>query len=170
MQSDVGALPVRGSDAIEILENDHQTIKELLATLTEPMQREQRAELLERLKAVLTIHNATEENLVYPALNNVAGKKSEAERLYHETSKADVLVFELDMMLKQGNDSDFVAKAQKLQAAVLEHIDDEEGSAFPHLRDHATAEEAQMLTASVQEFRSALRFVPAETGSEKGEI
>lgn len=172
MQGDVGVLPVRGNDAIEILENDHQTIKALLATLAQPAQREQRKETLDQLKAVLTIHNATEENLIYPALNKVAGKKSEAQKLYHETGEADVLVFELDTMLKEGQDSDFTSKAQKLQEAVLEHIEDEEGSAFPHLREHASPEQARSLSDSVREFRGAIRFTmtPMVPRSSTGEI
>lgn len=168
MHSDVHNLPVRGNDAIEILTNDHDTIKALLNQLTGSGDRKA---TLEQLKGALTIHNATEENLVYPALRKVAGKKWEAQHLYHETAEADVLVFELDTMLKEGRESEFAPKAEKLKEAILEHIDDEEQKAFPHLRDRAEPQQAHMLTTSVREFRSALRFgtpdasrVRAETG------
>ena len=171
MQSDISALPVRGNDAIEILTNDHQTIKSLLSALTQATQPDRRKETLEQLKGALTIHNATEENLLYPALQVVAGKKSESQKLYHETAEADVLVFELDTMLKEGDDSGFSKTAEKLQSAVLEHIDDEESSAFPHLQKNAEPEQAQMLTQSVREFRSSMQFQsPSRARTETGEI
>jgi hemerythrin superfamily protein len=171
MQSDIGQLPARGSDAIEILINDHQVVKALLEQLTKAHETTQRQAVLEQLKAALTIHNATEENLVYPALNKVARKKWESQRLYHETAEADVLIFELDTMLKQGDESDFTRKCEKLRDAILEHIDDEERSAFQHLRENAEPQQAQMLTESVREFRNALRFAPSgRPSTERGAI
>lgn len=158
MQSDLSPLPLRGNDAVEILLNDHQVIKSLLSQLTQAGQASQRRQVLEQLKAALTIHNATEENLVYPALDKVAGKKSESQKLYHETAAADILIFELDTMLKEGDDSEFESKAEKLQGAVLEHIEDEEDSAFPHIQEKAEPAQAQMLTQSVREFRNSFRF------------
>ena len=159
MQSDVSEmLPVRGNDAAEILINDHDTIKSLLSQLTLATDMGMRQSTLEQLKAVLTIHNATEENLVYPALRQVAGKKWESQRLYHETAEADVLVFKLDTMMKQGQYDEFDRTAEKLQAAVLEHIEDEEQSAFMHLREKADPQQAQMLTDEVRKFRNSMRF------------
>jgi hemerythrin superfamily protein len=175
MQTNVTPLPVRGNDAVEILVNDHQTIKTLLTQLTQNEGGAGAKTTLEQLKAALTIHNATEENLVYPALNKVAGKKAESQKLYHETAEADVLLFELDTMLKEGDEADFPAKAKKFQAAVLEHIEDEEDKAFPHLQKYAEPEQAQMLTQSVREFRSALHYnaggvgTRAETGTIDGQ-
>jgi hemerythrin superfamily protein len=173
MQSEINELPVRGNDAVEILTNDHQTIKTLLSQLTQAAASTQRMQTLERLKAALTIHNATEENLVYPALKLVARKKSEAEKLYHETAEADAMVFELDTMLKQGDDEGASKVAEKLEAAILEHIEDEEEKAFPHLQENAEPQQQQMLTQSVQEFRSKMRFgdMPAtRTRTETAEI
>lgn len=172
MQNDVSVLPVRGSDAIEILTNDHQIIKRLLVELTQPQAATARKDVLEQLKSVLTIHNATEETLIYPALYVLAHKKSESQHLYHETGEADVLLFELDTMLKGGKDSDFAARAEKLRNAIEEHIEDEEGTAFPHLQDAATVEQARTLTNSVREFRGAFRFdaVGMRGRAETGEI
>lgn len=172
MQSEITELPMRGNDAIEILTNDHQTIKSLLSSLTQGTGMSGRQETLERLKACLTIHNATEENLFYPALQVVAGKKSESQKLYHETAAADVLVFELDTMLKEGDDSGFTKTAEKLQAAILEHIEDEEQKAFKDLQEKAEPQQAQMLTQSVREFRSMMHVGSgsARMRSETGEI
>jgi hemerythrin superfamily protein len=160
MQIDSTLLPVRGNDAVEILENDHQVIKGLLNQLVSASS-SQRKQVIEQLVGVLTLHNATEENLVYPALNKVAGSKLESQHLYHETMEADLLLFELDSMLKEGDESEFAARAEKFQGAVLHHIDEEEQKAFPRLRDNADSEHAKILTESVRTFRSSLHFETA---------
>jgi iron-sulfur cluster repair protein YtfE (RIC family) len=170
MQTD-SQLPVRGNDAVEILTNDHEVLRGILNDFTAASGTEQRRAALEQLKAGLTIHNATEENLVYPALAKVAGKKAEAQKLYHETAEADILIFEIDSMLKEGETDGIDAKAEKLQSAILEHMEDEESKAFPHLQDNAEPQQAQMLTQSVREFRSAMQFSGMkERRTEMGEI
>lgn len=159
MQIDTALLPARGNDAVEILTNDHQVIKQLLNSLIEPNP-SLRERVLDQLKGALTIHNATEENLVYPALNKVAGSRSESQHLYHETAEADVLLFELDSMLKEGDPVDFDAKAKKFRDAVLHHIEEEEHKALPRLRE-VDREQSELLTDSVRTFRRSLHFETA---------
>ncbi|MGA7356197.1 MAG: hemerythrin domain-containing protein [Candidatus Cybelea sp.] len=157
MQIDTTLLPTRGRDAVEILKNDHQVIKSLLDELTST-QGSRRKEVLEQLKGVLTIHNATEENLVYPAIDKVGGSKTESQHLYHETAEADVLVFELDSLLKERDGAEFTLKAKKFHKAVLAHIDEEENKAFPRLQENADPEDTENLTRSVKAFRKSLHF------------
>ncbi len=147
--------------AIDILIHDHVQIKQLLQTLATAQNPGEQRTTLEQLKELLTIHNATEENFVYPAIETVAGKKHDAEHLYHETAQADVVVFELDTCLNTGDISGFSENAEKLRDAVLEHIDDEEQKAFPTLREKAEPEQTKMLDDAVRKFRSSLRFAPA---------
>ena len=157
MQIDSTLLPARGDTAVEILENDHQVIKGLLNELVSAPG-SKRPGVIEKLVGVLTIHNATEENLVYPAINRVAGSKLESQHLYHETAEADVALFELDSMLKEGDDSEFSAHAKKFQEAVLHHIDEEEQKAFPRFGQNADPEHSKILADSVRKFRSSLHF------------
>ena len=161
MQSDVNLLPMRGNTVHEILENDHEIIKGLLNSLIHASDREDRMQILEQLKGALTIHNATEENIVYPALDKIAGHKFETLKLYNETASADILVFQIDTMLKEGDETKFGEKAQKLHDAVFKHIEAEEKSALPHLEKGAQTQEQQMLMQSVREFRNAMHFTPS---------
>jgi hemerythrin superfamily protein len=161
MQSDVNMLPMRGSSVHEILENDHEVIKGLLNSLTHSAAKADRMQTLEQLKGALTIHNATEENIVYPALNKIAGHKFETMKLYNETASADILLFEIDTMVKEGDDAKFAEKAEKLQSAVFKHIEAEEKHALPHLEDGADSEQTAMLLQSVRDFRNAVKFTPA---------
>lgn len=162
MQIDTTLLPARGSDAVDILLNDHQVIKGLLDRLTSAAGPE-RKHVMQQLVGALTIHNATEENLVYPAINKLAGSKLESDHLYHETAQANVLAFELDSMLKAGDDSDFSATAQKFADAVRHHIDEEEKKAFPRLRENVDVQYAESLTESVRDFRKSLHFETSAT-------
>jgi hemerythrin superfamily protein len=158
--TETGELPARGTDAVEILKNDHVVIKSLLERLVADTG--DRKTTLEQLKSVLTIHNATEENIVYPALAVVGRKKAESLSLYHETAEADTVVFELAALLKESDDDvQFNKRAKKLQKAVLEHIDKEENTAFPHLEAKADAAQAKQLTHDVREFRSTIHMAKA---------
>lgn len=160
MQIDTTLLPVRGNDAVEILLNDHQVIKSLLRELTAAVG-PRREQVLEQLKGVLTIHNATEENLVYPAINKVAGSKLESQHLYHETAEADTMLFELDSMLKERDETEFSTKAEKFADAVRHHIEEEEQKAFPRLQENADARHSEILAQSVKSFRKSLHFETA---------
>jgi hemerythrin superfamily protein len=150
--------PAKGRDATEILVNDHRAIKGILDELVTEMPPEQRTIKFEELKRILTIHNATEENLVYPALATVANDEGEALKLYHDTADADILVFELDAALRDGDDTTFHNKVGQLRTAVYEHIDNEEATAFPRLRGSVEADSAQTLTRSVKTFRASVTF------------
>jgi hemerythrin superfamily protein len=160
MQQTTERYPAKGRDATEILVNDHRTIKGIIDELVDLTPPELWAKKFEELKRILTIHNATEENLVYPAIAKVAGDEKEASQLYHETAAADMLVFELDAALKNGSNDTFLAKLAKLRDAVHEHIDEEEKTAFLRLRESVDGAKSESLTRSVKEFRDALTFKP----------
>ena len=160
MQIDTTLLPVRGDDAVEILHNDHRVIKTLLTELTSEAPQE-RKRVFDRLVGVLTIHNSTEENLIYPAINKLGGSKEESQHLYHETADADVLAFELDALLKGGDVSQFGVKAEKFQEAVLAHIDEEESNALPRLLEIGDPRKVEELAEAVRTFRKSLHFETA---------
>ncbi len=143
-------VPTVGKDALDILINDHQRIKGLLTELTDGPE-SGRATTLETLKHTLTVHNATEETLVYPAIRELAGRKTHATELYHETAEADVVLWQLSMMSAQ--DDDFAATATNARRAIEKHIAFEEESEFPHLRDAADAAQQLKLTSEVKKFR-----------------
>lgn len=161
MQTQHTIAPAHGATAVDILVNDHRTIKDLLQRLRESTSRDLRMQCLKELQGILTVHNATEENLVYPALNKIGKKMFESLHLYYETANADIHAFEIDTMLKEGADADKLqAKIDKFCDAVLEHIDDEESKAFPHLRDAADVAETQQLNEAVRTFRGSISFEP----------
>jgi hemerythrin superfamily protein len=152
-----GQVPTVGTDAIEILEHDHRTIEQLLTKLPDSAGAE-RTKLVARLKAVLTIHTATEENIVYPAIHELAGRPKHAEKLYHQQDDAKIALWKLDNM--SADDTDFEVLAAKLRDDVLAHAQHEEQTEFPRLRELA-GDQLDMLTSAVREFRSEFTFSKA---------
>jgi hemerythrin superfamily protein len=158
-----GSVPFAGNNAIEILENDHEVVKGLFGRLAEAEDPAERSSLLEQLKAVLTVHNATEENLVYPAVRFAAGRTKDAQTLYHQQDEAKQGIWELDAILKGSLDGeDFGSRVAELQKAVLAHVRKEEETEFPHLRDALKGKGLTKLTEEVREFRTKLRFESAQ--------
>lgn len=149
-------LSAQGESAIDTLVHEHDAVKGLLQRLRSAQATAERQQCLQEIQQLLTIHNATEENLIYPALNKIAGHKLEPLKLYNETAQADMMLFELDTMLKTGDLEDFAKKAERFAKAVMEHIDDEESKAFQHLRDEAEPQEMRMLNESFLRFRESL--------------
>ncbi len=150
LQSESTSIPTIGNDAITILENDHQRVKQLLSLLTDGPQ-DKRSATLQMLKETLTVHNATEEALVYPAIQELAGRKTHAMKLYHETSEADVMLWQLSMMSPE--DSDFEPTAAKVRAAIEKHIETEEETEFAKLRESADSAQQLKLASEVKKFR-----------------
>ena len=148
-----------GDDAIEILLNDHERVKRLFDELA-ASDTAGRATVLEQLKALLTVHNATEENLVYPAIRFVAARPRDAETLYHQQDEAEWSLWSIDATLKgvlDGDDAD--EQIQTLHKAVLAHIRKEEETEFPHLREALEDGELAQLTDDVRAFRNTFRSV-----------
>ena len=160
-----GSVATVGKDAIEILLNDHKVVKGLFEQLATSGEGE-RKDILEALKAVLTVHNSTEENLVYPAIRFVAGRTRDAETLYHQQDEAEAGLWSIDATIKglvEGDDVDEQIKA--LQKAVLAHVKKEEETEFPHLREALKGNALKALTDDVREFCSNFRSVGSSSQS-----
>jgi len=151
--------PATGRDAIDILLEDHRQIEALMNQIaqTSASYPTQRAQLLQQLADLLTVHNATEENLIYPAIRNIANLPSDATTLYQQQDQAKVFVFELDQLSK--SDPDWGSRFSTLQNAVLAHVAQEENTDFPSLR-RAAGPQLVELTTKVLQLRSHWRLYP----------
>lgn len=155
----VKGIPVVGNDAIEILESDHRIIKELFSRLVSASDPSEQSLVLDKLKAILTVHNATEENLVYPAVRVAASRAKDADTLYHQQDEAKVGIWKLDAILTGSlKDEDFGKHSTELQDAVLAHVRKEEETEFPHLRESLKGKGLTHLTEAVREFRAKFTF------------
>lgn len=146
------------NDPITILMNEHKAVKERFDVLLDA-KRSERESVLEDIKGMLSVHNATEENVIYPAVHSIAQRPMHARTLYHEQDDAEVALWELAKL--DPDDAEFVRKGTELRDALLAHVAREEETEFKQLREAMTAPQAAQLAADFQAFRSSLAREPA---------
>ncbi|HEY4439242.1 MAG TPA: hemerythrin domain-containing protein [Candidatus Elarobacter sp.] len=166
MQRQETAIPTVGgefatnapADVVDILLRDHARIRTCLDELDGASSAAAALPVLERLKGIVTVHHATEETLVYPALAKLAGEAIEPRKLYVETAEADMLLFELDNLARGILDGDFENRCATFTKAVRKHLDTEEQHAFPHLREKTANGQLAALNTAVRQYREKLHF------------
>ena len=137
--------PTAGSWMDQVMAQ-HRAIDMLFMRLkqTRDNQMPMRTMLLKQLADTLTAHSVAEEVTLYPAIaqkNNVP----KSDELYLEQSHAKVILNELDKMPKQG--PAFITRLVALEAAIKEHVADEEGNAYPRLMAACSPAENAKMTA-----------------------
>jgi hemerythrin superfamily protein len=142
------------ADPVAWLVHDHQVIRGYLDTLRRGNLGDDRP-TLEALKKLLALHNAIEENLVYPALAKLVGREDQAMELFHETAEADLLVFTLSQAAEQDDETAFKATLTDLIAAISDHVELEETRAFPALQA-APPGVQQHLANQILQFKTAV--------------
>jgi len=115
-------------DAIDLLKNDHDSVKELFDQFKKANDRRSKAKLAGQALTELKIHAVLEEEIFYPAVRHRVGKDvmNEADEEHH---LAKVLIAELEEMRVRGDHFD--AKFNVLAENVRHHIKEEEGEMLP---------------------------------------
>jgi iron-sulfur cluster repair protein YtfE (RIC family) len=126
------ALPGGAPDVIALLETEHREALDLIARIIASNDAHDRAAMLQTLGDALTIHNANEENIVYPAIREAAHRPDDAAMLYHQQDEGKMLIAQMTQMDKTS--ADFTDAAKKLQTALATHIHQENTVDFPAVR------------------------------------
>jgi hemerythrin superfamily protein len=148
-------------DAISLLKTDHRKVKNLFARYESAGNFRTKHLLAEQVFTELDLHTQLEENIFYPAYEEMTGKNG--THLVADSRLAHEHVREL-MIELQGIDLDeaaFEAKFHELMGIVREHVAEEENAMFPEaeqiladqledLMDHMVVLK-QQLTASPQQ-------------------
>jgi len=144
------------TDALAMLERDHRRVQALLKqgedTTEQAVQR--RTELLDTITRELTVHEALEEKILYPALKAHPEGKDLALEGYQEHHVADVLLKELHEVAK--DDERWGAKFKVLQENLDHHIEEEEGPMFRTARGLFSREELQAIGLEMQKLKAQL--------------
>jgi len=120
-------------NAVEMLKQDHQRVKDLFETFEGTGDRafRQKQEIAEQVFHELEVHTKLEEEIFYPAVQARGGK--EGEELVAESEQehhvVDVLMREMRKL--DPKDEEWEAKFQVLMENVQHHIEEEEGEMFP---------------------------------------
>jgi hemerythrin len=144
------------NDPIVLLEADHRRFEELLEQGNATTERgtKRRNQLLETLTAALKVHEAIEEQILYPALEPHAESHDIVLEGYEEHHVADLIVTELRQLAK--NDEKWSAKFKVLAESLAHHIEEEERKMFPTARAVLTTEELNALGKRMKALKADL--------------
>jgi hemerythrin superfamily protein len=120
-------------NALEILKQDHQKVKQLFEETTHTSDQSKRKELFDKIDTELEIHAHIEETIFYPALEEHEELKEMVAEALEEHEEVKTLLAEIEDLSSESHD--FGAKLQELMEAVEQHVSEEEGEMFPKVRD-----------------------------------
>lgn len=125
-------------NAIDLLTDDHETVKGILTRLTESTERavKTRTELLQKLEMEVTIHTQLEEQILYPAFKEAGGK--EEVKMYHEAKEEHRAVDSLvlpDLKATDPASLEFSGRAKVCKELLEHHIEEEEEEMFAKARE-----------------------------------
>jgi len=146
-------------DAIQLLKQDHRTVKGLFAELTETTHRavKRRTTLLKEIQTNLQAHTAIEEEIFYPAYRDAGGK--EQEKMYFEALEehraAEDLVLP-DLLNTEPDSEQFAGRAKVLKELIEHHVEEEEEEMFKQARQLMDKAQLQELDAQMAERKEQL--------------
>ena len=122
-------------DAIALLKDEHDALKKLLEKADGTTERgvKTREELLSRIKNDLTVHEAIEEEIFYPALKEHAETKEITLEAYEEHHVVDEVMSEIERT--PFDDERWGAKFTVMKENIEHHIEEEEGEMFKQARE-----------------------------------
>jgi hemerythrin superfamily protein len=143
-------------DVIEVLEHDHREVEEMFAELEslrgasteEALQR--RKDVAEQVTIELVRHSVAEEVLVYPKVEEKVSVE-EAKRAREEHAEAEETMQKLERL--DADDPGFDDELATLMREIREHIVEEEGQMFAHMRQVIDPDELRTLGARVEAFK-----------------
>ena len=124
-------------DAIAVLKQDHEKVRELLDDLEKAAMKEDgdAESLLEEIENELRIHTTIEEEIFYPAFREAASKKDDTKLYYEAVEEHHVVDLVMPEIEKgEAGSPEFAAKAKVLKDLVEHHAGEEEKEMFPRAR------------------------------------
>ena len=144
------------NDPINLLETDHRRFEQLLKDGEDTTERaiKGRGEVLDTLTSELNVHEALEEQILYPALRSSAEAHDIVLEGIEEHHVADVIIRELHAVRK--DNEKWGAKFNVLRESVEHHIQEEERKMFPIARGTIPREELLALGARMRALKAEL--------------
>jgi hemerythrin superfamily protein len=144
------------NDPIALLEADHRRFEKLLDEGEQSTERAQkgRREILDALTRELTVHEAIEERILYPALEPHKESRQIVLEGFEEHHVADAIIKELHDVAT--DDEKWGAKFKVLKENITHHITEEERMMFPAARGVLNREELLGLGARMRALRAQL--------------
>jgi hemerythrin-like domain-containing protein len=147
-------------DAIELLKDDHDKVRDLLSQLAETSERatKSRHDLLRTIQAELEAHTTIEEEIFYPAFKK-AGAEKKDDKLFYEAKEEHRTVDKLVLPDLSGTDVDtveFAGRAKVLKELVEHHADEEEKEMFPRAKKLLSKDQLVELASRMEQRKEQL--------------
>jgi len=124
-------------DAIELLEQDHEDVKDLFEQYDELAQNEgsdaDKQAIALQICTMLTVHATVEEELFYPAARDALKEDDLVDEAVVEHASAKDLIAQIEGM--EPGDDLYDAKVKVLGELIDHHVEEEEGEMFPKVRN-----------------------------------
>ncbi|KQU71522.1 MULTISPECIES: hemerythrin domain-containing protein [unclassified Rhizobacter] len=125
------------TDAIELLEQDHQEVKDLFDQYDELADNEgseaDKQAIALQICTMLTVHATIEEELFYPAARDALKEDDLVDEAVVEHASAKDLIAQIEGM--EPGDDLYDAKVKVLGELIDHHVEEEEGEMFPKVRN-----------------------------------
>ena len=147
-----------GMDATELLMKDHENVQGLFAQFERSREDAQKKGMLfEKIKDELQMHTKVEEEIFYPAVEElpIERAKDDIERSIQDHEEVDSLLDELQSL--SPDDADFDEKMTELMDAVRSHIELEQEEVFKVARAGLGEEKLQELGREMEEFKQSMK-------------
>jgi uncharacterized protein (DUF488 family) len=142
-------------DGLKLLEKDHELFRQILAEGEETTERgvKTRTELFARMKREIAIHEQMEEQVLYPALREVAKSRDLALEGYEEHHVVDEIFAELEQT--PPSDETWAAKFKVAKENLEHHMDEEENEMWKVARREFTDDELEAMGKRMLEIKQA---------------
>ena len=147
-----------GMDATELLMKDHENVQGLFAQFERAREDAQKKSMLfEKIKDELQMHTKVEEEIFYPAVEElpIERAKDDIERSIQDHEEVDALLDELQSL--SPDDADFDEKMTELMDAVRSHIQLEHEEVFKVARAGLGEEQLKELGREMEEFKQSMK-------------
>jgi hemerythrin-like domain-containing protein len=126
-------------DPIKMLREDHQKVKDLFEQFEQSDDEETKDEIAQTAIQELTVHATLEEEIFYPAAQEVIDQDDLIEEAQEEHHVVKLIMNELKKM--SAGDERFDAKFKVMAESVKHHIEEEESELFPMLQGKLDSEQ-----------------------------
>ena len=120
-------------DALELLKQDHQAVKDLFDQIDDAEDAKQRKRLFDQIDTQLNIHAHIEETVFYPEMQKIDELKDMVEEALEEHQEVKTLLEEIEGLDPDGDQ--FSASLEELMENVEHHVAEEEDETFPKVRE-----------------------------------
>src|SRR4029077_10151082 len=158
-------------DATELLIKDHEKVQGLFAQFERAREDAQKKSMLfEKIKDELQMHTKVEEEIFYPAVEElpIERAKDDIERSLQDHEEVDALLDQLQSLAP--DDADFDERMAELMDAVRTHIQLEQEEAFKVAHAGLGEERLNEMGREMDEFKQSMKEGKMDSeGAEAGE-